>query len=444
MAETEKPDSVEPEREVPDAVKDFELLLVEYGIKKASIIAKNIAGTGGPNVFDKPEDMAKRLAKWPREIAPVYRQSILEHWFKSRGVTVPQELLEEVGTPEGLREEKTKKKVLEKKMAEGAVWKVDVDDSGMPRIRMIKDENEPGITLSEAKTAAKEIGREGEEPIVSYDEAQGKHIPNFKSPFVRQNLSAAWATARQMDRAMAEGEAADPIDIWIEQQTKLTQLKEAIGVSPEAKEKGGTVGELVSALKDLQEMAKEGKGSELPDWMTDPAKFIDTVRTVSGAGEAGGKPSWLSDPAEFVKMIRDIGGEGKGDDAVKSELSELRKTIEDMKDERHKQEMLSLQGQIVQIQKSHEGAMKEIVDKIEDLKKPTGGKTEMDIISDVATGVLGEAKGLRGDLKEVIRDKGLPPAKTAEQREERKGKYQKALQTDQEIEEIGQKLFMGS
>jgi len=441
VAETEKTDSIESEKEVPDAVKDFELLLQDYGIKKAPIIAKNIAGTGGPNVFDKPEDMAKRLAKWPREIAPVYRQSILEHWFKSRGVTVPQELLEEVGTPEGLREEKAKKKAQEKKVAEGAVWKVDIDESGMPKIRMIKDESEPGITLSEAKTAAKEIGREREEPIVSYDEAQGKHIPNFKSPFVRQNLAAAWATARQMDRAMAEGEAADPIDIWIEQQTKIAQLKEPMGVSPEAKDKG-TVGELVSALKDLQEMAKEGKVSELPDWMTDPAKFIDTVRTVSGA-EAGGKASWLTDPAEFIKMIREIGGEGKSDDAVKSELSELRKTIEAMKEEKHNQEMASLQGQIVSLQKTHEGQMREILDKMEDLKKPTSGKSEMDIISDVASGVLGEAKGLRSDVKEVLRDKGLPPAKSAEQREERKGKYQKALQTDQEIEEIGRRLFMG-
>ncbi|GAJ20647.1 unnamed protein product, partial [marine sediment metagenome] len=78
----------------------------------------------------------------------------------------------------------------------------------------------------------------------------------------------------------------------------------------------------------------------------------------------------------------------------------------------------------------------------EDLKKPTGGKSEMDIISDVASGVLGEAKGLRSDVKEVIREKGLPAAKTTEQREERKGKFRKALQTDQEIEEIGQRLFM--
>lgn len=443
MAETEKTDQTESEKEVPDAVKDFELLLQDYGIKKAPIIAKNIAETGGSNVFDSPADMARRLAKWPREIAPVYRQSILEHWFKSRGVTVPQELLEEVGIPDGLREEKAKKKAQEKKMAEGAVWKVDIDDSGMPKIRMIKDESEPGITLSEAKTAAKEIGKEREEPIVSYDEAQAKHIPNFKSPFVRQNLAAAWATARQMDRAQAEGEAADPIDIWIDQQTKIAQLKEAMGVSTETKDKS-TVGEIVSALKDLQDMAKEGKVGELPDWMTDPVKFIATVRTVSESGEAGGKPSWMTDPAEFIKMIRDIGGEGKGDDAVKSELSELRKTIEAMKEEKHNQEMAGLQGQIVSIQKTHEGQMKEILDKMEDLKKPTGGKTEMDIISDVASGVLGEAKGLRSDIKEVVREKGLPAAKTTEQREERKGKFRKALQTDQEIEEIGQRLFMGS
>lgn len=152
------------EKEVPDAANDFELLLKDYGVKRASIIVKNIAATGSPNVFDDPKEMAKKLAKWPRDIAPMYRASILEHWMKSRGNILPEELLEEVGMEEKEKKEKAKKKEAEKKQGEGAVWAVGVDESGTPKIRMIREETEPGVTLAEAKTAAKEIGKEREEP----------------------------------------------------------------------------------------------------------------------------------------------------------------------------------------------------------------------------------------------------------------------------------------
>ncbi|MBA7633428.1 hypothetical protein ES703_40994 [subsurface metagenome] len=194
-------------------------------------------------------------------------------------------------------------------------------------------------------------------------------------------------------------------------------------------------GDLLSKLDSLgllKKMGEEGRDTQLE--VLDKLDSLGLLKKTSG-GE-GEKPDWLSDPAEFIKTVREIGGEGKGDDAVKSELSELRKTIEDMKDERQKQEMLNLQGQIVQLQKN-------FLEKMEDLKKPATGKSEMDIISEVATAGVGELKGLRGDVKEVIMNKGLPPAKTTEQREERKGKYQKALQVDQDIEEIGRRLFMG-
>jgi len=98
------------EKEVPDAANDFELLLKDYGVKRASIITKNIAATGSPNVFDDPKEMAKKLAQWPRDIAPMYRASILEHWMKSRGNILPEELLEEVGWKRRRRKKKQRKR----------------------------------------------------------------------------------------------------------------------------------------------------------------------------------------------------------------------------------------------------------------------------------------------------------------------------------------------
>ena len=49
-------------KEFLDAVEDFELLLKDYGIKKAGIIAKNIADTGTPNIFD--DGLAIQKKKW--------------------------------------------------------------------------------------------------------------------------------------------------------------------------------------------------------------------------------------------------------------------------------------------------------------------------------------------------------------------------------------------
>jgi len=48
---------------------------------------------------------------------------------------------------------------------------------------------------------------------------------------------------------------------------------------------------------------------------------------------------------------------------------------------------------------------------------------------------------MRRDIKEALGSTGLPPGKTAEEREGRKRRVKGALKTDQEIEEVGKRLF---
>jgi|GEM_PF-2287565 len=419
---TEEKESELEKIEVPILQREFAGHLLKYRVKKeiCATIAENIGDTGGPTVFEDPIALNERLTAWSQYTGSALRKQILEHWFAIKGVSVGKEAAAKFGltAAETKREgEKTRKR---QKAAEGAVWMVDVDDSSLPKIRMITDESEPGITLTEAKAAAREIGKEREEPIVTYDEETGRHMPNFKSSFVKQNLSAAWATARQMDRALAEGEAIDPMDVWIEQQAKLMQLKEVMGMGTETREKG-TVGELVSALKDLQEMAREGK--------------------------AGEQLGWLSDPAQFLKVMREVSGEGKGDDAVKAELVELRRTLADMQEDRRREEIAGLQTQIRQQADTYQQQFSQVMDKIGEMSHPVTGRTEMDILHEVATEGLGtlktEAAGMRGLIKEAMMGGMLPPQKSPEQREERKEGYRKALKKDQEIEELGRRLFFG-
>ena len=464
--------------EVPILQAEFSDHLLKYRVKReiCATIAENVGEVGGPTVFEDPLALNERLRSWSQYIGSTLRRQILEHWFAVKGIHVSKEVAAKFGltAAETKREgEKTRKKL---KAAEGAVWTVEIDDSGLPKIRMITDESEPGITLTEAKAAAKEIGKEREEPIVTYDEETGKHMPNFKSTFVKQNLSAAWATAKMMDRALAEGEAIDPMDVWIEQQAKLMQFKEMIGmgVGTEAREKG-TVGEIVSALKDLQEMAREGKAGELPGWLSDPLQFIQTVKAVSGEGaesrekgtvgeivsalkdlqemardregKASEQPSWLSDPAQFLKVMREVSGEGKGDDAIKTELVELRKTLTDMQEDRRREEIAGLQNQIRQQADTYQQQINQVTDKVGEMSHPVTGRTEMDIIHEVASEGISalktEAAGMRGLIKEAVMGGMLPSPKSPEQREERKEGYRKALKKDQEIEELGRRLFFG-
>jgi len=462
--------------EVPILQKEFAEHLAKYRVKKeiCATIAENIGEVGGPTIFEDPLALNERLTSWSQYVGSTLRKQILEHWCAIKGIHVSKEVTAKFGlTPTETKKESEKVRKRQR-AAEGAVWTVEVDDSGLPKIRMITDETEPGITLTEAKAAAKEIGKEREEPIVTYDEEAGRHMPNFKSPFVKQNLSAAWATAKQMDRALAEGEAIDPMDIWIEQQAKLTQLKEVMGLGTETREKG-TVGELVSALKDLQEMAKEGKAGELPgwlsdpvqfiqavkavsgtgaevglpSWLSDPAQFVQTVKTVSGAGGEGSqsKPGWLSDPAQFIKVMREVSGEGKGDDAIKTELVELRKTLTDMQENRRREEIAGLQTQIRQQAEAYQQQINQVMDKVGEMSHPVTGRTEMDIIHEVATEGIGaiktEAAGMRSLIKEAMMGGVLPPQKSPEQREVRKEGYRKALRRDYEIEELGRRLFFG-
>lgn len=249
-----------PEAAIPDEIRDFVSLLVDHELRltKAIAIGKFISKTGSPAVFESPGELAEFLARYPRDLAPVQRRRILEEHFATRGVKVDEELLTKTSLhpKDALRAQKDDER--KKRIASGALWTVDVNDKGIPSIRMIKDTSEPGTTLAEAKSATKEIGKEfsAEEALVTYNESLHRHMPNFKSDFVKQHPGAAWAVAKQMDKAMAEGETIDPMDSFIDQMTKIESMKELVGGRTEAR--GGTVSEVIAAAKELRSMADEG------------------------------------------------------------------------------------------------------------------------------------------------------------------------------------------
>jgi len=156
-----------------------------------------------------------------------------------------------------------------------------------------------------------------------------------------------------------------------------------------------------------------------------------------------GIPNWMTDPAEFIKTIRTLSPEAKTDEGLKTELADVKKSLDDMKEERYKDQINSQQQQIQTLTNK----VGDLVDTVNELRRPVTGRTEMDIIHEVATEGIGLAKtelsGLRRDVKEAFGSTALPRSKTPEEREQRKAGYRQAIENDKKLEEVGKRLFFG-
>lgn len=367
-------------REVPIVEEDFATLLKKFKIRAdlAANIAENISHTGGPRAFEDAEILLKRLTKWSTDITPATRNNIIDQWFAERQIDISPEIQQRAGmTTDQIQKAEAATK-------EAAAEVRYIYDLEARQVRMAK-EGEKGGTLAQAK----ELKKMAEE-----DEAGGK-----ESPFV-QDGEGNWAlnpkarvtgvelmAFQSLKQAQEKGEPFDPITAMTKASEQMRILREGFG----------------------------GGGSSLPAWMTDPVAFTEAIKKIQG---------------------------GSGEDsAVKESLAAMKKTIEELKDDRSRAQFEAQQKQIQDLA----GTLNKTLEAIGDMKKERGGKTEMDILSDIAKEGIGLAKselpGLRRDIKEALTSIAPPPGKTSEQREERKKKFKEAIDTDQEIEELGKRVF---
>ncbi|MBA7567703.1 hypothetical protein ES708_09419 [subsurface metagenome] len=229
--------------------------------------------------------------------------------------------------------------------------------------------------------AGEDKGGEAESPFIT--DEKGNWTLNPKARVTGVELMALEAVRKAQER----GEAVDPLDALSQAAEKMKVYREALG------------------------------GGNRPDWMTDPAKFIETVERISGGG--------------------------KGDETLKTELAEMRKTLTDMREDRYR-EQIDSQKQQIGVLATKVG---ELTDRVVDLSKPGTGRTEMDILHEIATEGLGvlktELPGFRRDIKDALGSTVLPPGKSAEERKERTTNLRQAVEKDKNIEEIGRRLFFG-
>ncbi|MBA7584624.1 hypothetical protein ES708_26581 [subsurface metagenome] len=411
-------------KEYTDIQEQFLELLKKYPVKNSETVVDYVTSQG-ETVLEDPEKLAQALSEC--EISPVRRRQVLKHWFAEKGVEVTPELLKKVTLPPERRKEAEE---LAKAEAESKKAKYSVDeDTGATKVATT---GEKALTWPEAEKLSKQIKKEvaerekGKEVKYVYDSdaktvrmakggeiggtleqakelkkmaGEGKGQEGEESPFI-QDKDGNWAlnpkarvtgvelmAIESIRKAQERGEPADPVEALSQAAEKMKVFREALG----------------------------GTGAQLPDWMTDPAKFIETVERISGGGKA--------------------------DEGLKQQVTNLEKTLTDMREDRYKEQ---IEGQRQEI-KTLGGKVGELTDRVADLSKPATGRTEMDILHEVATEGIGvlksELPGLRKDVKEALGSAVLPPAKSTEERKERTTKLRQAVETDEDIEKIGRRLF---
>jgi hypothetical protein len=367
-------------REVPIVEEDFATLLKKFkvGANLATNIAENVSHTGGSRVFEEPELLYKRLVSWSSDIPPGMRKNIIEQWFAEKGIDIPPEIQQRAG----MTSDQIQKAEVGTKKEDAEVRYI--YDLEAHQVRMAR-EGERGGTLAQAKElkkmAEEDEGLGKESPFVQ--DAEGQWVLNPKARVSGVELMAF----QSLKQAQERGEPIDPITAMTKASEQMKILREGFG----------------------------GGGSTLPAWMTDPVAFTNAIKSV-------------------------MGGSGENS-AVREAMTTMQKTIEELKEDRWRTQFDAQQKQLQDLA----GVLNRTLEAIADVKKERVGRTEMDILHDIAEKGIDLAKtelpGLRRDIKEAISSVAPPLGKTSEQREDRKKKFKQAIDTDQEIEELGRRVF---
>jgi len=91
--------------------------------------------------------------------------------------------------------------------------------------------------------------------------------------------------------------------------------------------------------------------------------------------------------------------------------------------------------------------VKDLGDKIDNIQStPAQGKSELDVLNDLARQGIdllrSELPSVRGDIRSAIGSIELPAKKSPKDRADRVGRYKKSVESDEELVEVGKRLFL--
>ncbi len=305
------------------------------------------------------------------------RRRFINYWARSMGLSVDPHLQQQYRVMEGPGSPDPPE---DRKFGPRKFF-VDDDTAGSPRIRMAKP-GETALTMKEATDFVRQLRDQtgkSSEPVVLFNEALGRHMPNSASQWVQQNITAAWATAKEYDRAMQANEAPpDAIDTMVEQMSKVEAFRGVItpGGIPAGGHQPGGVLEVVQALKEM----------------------------------SGGRPAWMEDPMVFMQTMKAMNPEPRTDPMVEI-LKEQNQAL--------REQGQALIGQVNQLRdmvtQNQFDALKQqnqaLAQAIQELKtRPNPNEpTALTIMKQGVETLASEAKGMRADMVSLGKDLIMSP-----------------------------------
>jgi len=404
-----------------DTQGQFLALLKKYPVTRPETVVDYVSSQG-ETVLELPEKLAVALREC--EITPVRRRQILKHWFADKGVEVPQDILERVATPsDKKRADEEKAKVAEE---EKDKYTVDEDTGAIKTA----SSGEKALTWAEAEKLSKAVKKE----IAERTKSRGvTYVYDPETSIVRMTregesggtLEQAKELKRMAEEGKGKGEEESPF---------VTDGEGNWSLNPKAK----VTGLEVMALETLKKAQARGETLDPVDALRVAAEKVNSVRAALG-GTSQQTPEWLSDPVKFFQTMRQLSGEGE-DSTLKQQIASLERTLAELREEKYKgqiDEQKRLIGQLVE-------TVNNLKDQVSSLNKPTG-RTEMDILHEIATEGIGvlknELPGFRRDIKDALGPARLPPIKSPEEQKVITEEVRAAVRKDKDIEEIGRRLF---
>ena len=345
--ETEKVE--EAERVTPDVEADFLGLLKDYGVaeKAAKVITKHIAQTGTADVFEDPRQLIEKMAKFPRQIPPVTRKNILDHWLASKDIPVPEGFEEEADLPaEELKARKGKGPSPEKYSVQ--------TDTGAIKVASTTDK---ALTWDEAEKLSKEIksdleGSVKEPAFIVGEQGAWTLNPKGKIGF------GEFAVFQMYQDSLRRGEPIDPVEELTKREEQSVRLKEAMGVKAGAEDtemtmldkldklgmlkKGEGEGGLLAQLDSLgllKKSGEEGRSTQL-----DMLDKLNQLGLLKKTGEEGGATQ-----TDMLDKLNQLGLLKKPGEGVESSqtIMALQDDIKELKNSLQKQEMDTVKNAVI-------------------------------------------------------------------------------------------------
>lgn len=414
----------EGQTQYTDMQEQFLKHLKKYPVKGPELVMEYVSSQG-EGVLENPKMMAKALSEC--EILPARRRQILKHWFADKGVTVPEDVLETSMTPPDKRDEVDEQKRREED-ARKSKYSVD-EATGAVRVAT---GSEKALTLDEAERLSNRIKKELAERKKGTGVTYVYDTDTKQVRMARENeVGGTLEQAKELKRMAEESKGGEGESPFIMDENGHWQL------NPKAKVSGIEL----MALESLRRSQERGEPTDPLDAIAAVSEKVKLYREVFGGGAS--QPSWLQDPLKFIEVMNTLAGGRKEDEGTSRQIAELQKTLVEMREERYREQIAQQASQLSALANK----IDDLTEAIAESKKAATGRTEMDIIHEIATEGIGLAKaelpGLRGDIRNLFQGGRLPPLKSPQQREERKDQYRQALDKDKEVEELGKRLFFG-